>query len=270
MACCDRALELRPSAIDMLLKRSSLWFEKEQLAKSYEDFLRRGARARRQVRRHVLPPRHLLQEDLAKAVSDLRRSVQLDGGSILARIQLGMALHKNKQLTDAREVFEAAEKAFPASPDALNYHAEFLVESGDLPGARAKFERAIAVSDDTFALAHVNLAVLSLHADQDMPGAIERCNKAIAVDPLCETAHVHKAHLHLQAQQLQESVAAFDDAVALLRVKRELEEAHTMREAAAAQLALLTENPKVYQPAVEQQRQMAAQMMMQAQMQQQR
>jgi hypothetical protein len=49
---------------------------------------------------------------------------------------------------------------------------------------------------------------------------------------------------------------------------QELEEAHTLREAAAAQLALLTENPKLYEPAVEQQRQMAAQMMMQAQMQQ--
>jgi len=264
-------LRPRPPAIDVLLKRSSLWFEKEQLAKSFADFDAALALDDKYADTYCHRGQlHLLQEDLAKAVSDLRRSVQLDGGSILARIQLGMALHKNKQLTDAREVFEAAEKAFPASPDALNYHAEFLVESGDLPGARAKFERAIAVSDDTFALAHVNLAVLSLHADQDMPGAIERCNKAIAVDPLCETAHVHKAHLHLQAQQLQESVAAFDDAVALLRVKRELEEAHTMREAAAAQLALLTENPKVYQPAVEQQRQMAAQMMMQAQMQQQR
>ena len=30
------------------------------------------------------------------------------------------------------EAFQAAEAAFPSSPDALNYHGEFLVESGDL------------------------------------------------------------------------------------------------------------------------------------------
>ena len=38
MRCYDYALELEPKAIDVLLKRASLWFEKEQLAKAFEDF----------------------------------------------------------------------------------------------------------------------------------------------------------------------------------------------------------------------------------------
>lgn len=210
---------------------------------------------------------HLLQQDLAKAVDDLKRSVQLDGGSILARIQLGMAHHRSTQMSEARSAFQSAEQAFPESPDALNYHGEFLVESGDLQGATAKFEQAISVSKGSFALAHVNLGVLALHVDQDLPAAIERCKKAIAVDPLCETAHVHMAHLHLQANELEKAVSAFDEATSMLRVKQELEEAFTMREAAAAQLSLLADQPKLYQPAIEVQRQQAA--MMAAQMQQQ-
>ena len=71
------------------------------------------------------------------------------------------------------------------------------------------------------------------------------------------------AHLHLQANELREAVTAFDRALSLLRVKGELEEACTMREAAAAQLALLDENPKLYEPAIAHQRQQAAAMAMQ-------
>lgn len=140
----------------------------------------------------------MLQQDLQKAVDDLKRSVGLDGGSILARIQLGMAHHRLKQISEARSAFQAAEQTFPDSPDALNYHGEFLVESGDLAGATAKFEKAIKVSKGAFALAHVNLGVLQLHVQQDVVGAIARCQQAIDADALCETAHVHMAHLHLQ------------------------------------------------------------------------
>ena len=50
---------------------------------------------------------------------------------------------------------------------------------------------------------------------------------------------------------------------------QELVEACTMREAAAAQLALLTENPSLYQPAIEAQRQQAAAIAMQMAQQQQ-
>ena len=63
----------------------------------------------------------------------------------------------------------------PRSPDALNYHGEFLVESGALEGARSKFTKAIEVSGGGCALAHVNLGVLKLHGENDLEGAIERC-----------------------------------------------------------------------------------------------
>ena len=75
---------------------------------------------------------------------------------------------------------------------------------------------------------------------------------------------MHKAHLQLQNNHLREAVEAFDCAIGLLRVKQELEETVSMREAAAAQVALLDAHPEIYQPALDRQR-AQAQMMMQMQ-----
>jgi len=101
-------------------------------------------------------------------VDDLRKAVQLDPGSVLARIQLGMALHRSQQPTEARRVFADAEAAFPDSPDVLNYHGELLVEAQEMEAAKAKFSGALSISGNKFALAHVNLGVLELHRKQDL------------------------------------------------------------------------------------------------------
>jgi import receptor subunit TOM70 len=240
--------------VEVLLKRSSLWFEKEELPKAFADFDTAIALDPKQpdiyCHRGQL---HMLQQDLQKAVDDLNKSVKLDGGSVLARIQLGMAHHRLKQTTDAKAVFQEAEARFPNSPDALNSHGEFLIDTGNLESAKAKFEKAIEVSNGGFALAQVNLGVIKLHAEQDSEAAIKLCKKAIAADPLCETAHIHLAHLCLSVPDLAGALAAFDDAVALIRVKQELEETFQMREAAAAQLALVTEQPEIYKPVLEKQ-----------------
>lgn len=62
------------------------------------------------------------------------------------------------------------------------------------------------------------------------------------------------AHLMLQKSDWKAAVSAFDKALALLRVKQEVEETYAMREAASAQLALLASAPEIYQPAMEKQR----------------
>ena len=82
-----------------------------------------------------------------------------------------------------------------------------------------------------------------LHEQQDLEGAIALCRKAVEVDPLsnpnphphphpnpdptphqvdplCETAHVHMAHLCLQKNDLEAAVASYDLAVGLLRMKQ--------------------------------------------------
>jgi len=255
----EQALALQPAAIDVLLKRSSLWFEKEQLPQAHADF--DAALALDPSHPDIYCHRgqlHMLQNELSAAIADLRRAAELDPGSMLAAIQLGMALHRNQQPTEARAVFERAEARFASSPDVLNYHGELLVETGELDAARRKFEAAISVSGGKFALAHVNQGVLLLHEQQDLEGAIALCRTAVQVDPLCETAHVHMAHLCLQKNDLEAAVASYDLAVGLLRMKQELIDCFSMREAAAAQLALLRQQPEVFGPVMEDNRKRAA------------
>jgi len=263
MACYDFALKLDPKATEVLIKRSSLWFEKEQLPNAFADFDTAIAIDKQQADIYCHRGQlHMLQQDLQKAVADLKKSVKLDSGSLLSRLQLGMAHHRLKQMAEARAAFQEAEARFPDSPDALNYHGEFLVETGDLTGAADKFRKALDVSNGRFAISHVNLGVLQLHQEgnrlPDLDGAIARFKQAIEADPLCETAHVHMAHLKLQQSEWAAAVSCFDDALALLRVKQEVEETYAMREAAAAQLALLTSAPEIYRPAMERQRAMMA------------
>eukprot|EP00967_Tisochrysis_lutea_P102295 scaffold153917_cov33-Tisochrysis_lutea.AAC.1 len=259
MACYDYALALHPAAIDVLLKRASLWYERDELPKALADFEAAvnidAENADIYCHRGQL---HILQGELASALSDLRKAVALDAGSILARIQLGMALHRSGQPTEARRVFADAEAAFPSSPDVLNYHGELLVEAQDFDTAKKKFTAALKASKDKYALAYVNLGVLELHRSQDIESAIRQCERAIAVDPLCETAHVHMAHLCLQKYDLEGAVKSYDAAVALLRMKQELVDCYSMREATATQLALIKGQPKIYEPLIAEQRKRAA------------
>jgi import receptor subunit TOM70 len=259
MSCYNYALSLQPKAVDVLLKRASLWYERDEHAKALADFETAVAidpeDADIYCHRGQL---HILQSELASALLDLRKAVALDAGSVLSRIQLGMTLHRSGQATEARKVFADAEKAFPKSADVLNYHGELLVEAQDYAAAKQKFSAALKASGDKYALAHVNMGVLQLHQSQDMEGGMRHCEKAIAVDPLCETAHVHLAHLKLQQFDLVGAVAAYDSAVALLRMKQELVDCYSMREATAAQLQLITAQPEIYEPLMAEHRKRAA------------
>lgn len=117
---------------------------------------------------------------IAKATLCLR---ELCAGArqVLARIQLGMALHRNQQQSEAQRVFQDAEESFPRSPDVLNYHGELLVEANQFELAKSKFNAALEASDNGFALAHVNLGVLQLHAHQDIAAAMHHCEQAASM-----------------------------------------------------------------------------------------
>lgn len=102
----NQALYLSPSSIDVLLKRSSLWFEKENLSQARgcplrlvaagpDPRIRRGAwqahadfdaaLALDATHPDIYCHRgqlHMLQNELGKAISDLRKAVQLDPASV--------------------------------------------------------------------------------------------------------------------------------------------------------------------------------------------
>ena len=139
-----------------------------------------------------------------------------------------------------------------------------MMELNNLEGAKDKIEKAAELGGGKFALAHVNQAVLCMQSG-DMTGAMAQLQTAIKVDPLCETAHVHMSHLHIQNKDLAAAIKSYDAAINLLRVPQELTECYAMREAVAAQQSLLSSQPEIYEPVMEEIRQLQAQM--QAQMQ---
>jgi len=264
MALYDRALELHPSLVETLAMRASLFYEKQLLPKAYADF--ETAVAASPTHPDIFCHRgqlHLLQNEFSQAVSDLRDAVRLDSSSVLAHVHLGMALHRNQQQNEALQAFEKAAALFPKSPDVFNYYGELLLELQKTDEAVEKIGKAIKLGGGKFALAHVNQAVIQMTTG-DMQGAMAELQSAVTVDPLCETAHVHMAHLHIQDKALQAAVDSYDKAIELLRVPQELTECFAMREAVAAQLQLLTAQPALYEPVMEEIRQMQAQM--QAQM----
>ena len=70
----------------------------------------------------------------------------------------------------------------------------------------------------------------------------------------CARRRRQDAHLHLQRNDLEAAIAAYDRGIALLRVKQELVDCYSMREAAAAQHKLLTEQAAIYAPVMEENR----------------
>ena len=65
---------------------------------------------------------YILQNKLGDALTDLRKAVSLDGGSVLARIQLGMALHRNQQQSEAQRIFQEAEASLTQPPPPTHTH----------------------------------------------------------------------------------------------------------------------------------------------------
>ena len=144
----DRAHALAPRQVSTLLMRSSLWYELEDPKKAHGDMDAALALAPQDA--DIFCHRGqlcMLLGNNTEAIGDLRKSVRLDGGSVLARIQLGMGLHRSQKQTEAQEVFTDAVTTFPDSPEALNYHGEMLVEMNKIDDARAQFEKAVAVSE---------------------------------------------------------------------------------------------------------------------------
>ena len=170
----DRAHALAPRQVSTLLMRSSLWYELEDPKKAHGDMDAALALAPQDA--DIFCHRGqlcMLLGNNTEAIGDLRKSVRLDGGSVLARIQLGMGLHRSQKQTEAQEVFTDAVTTFPDSPEALNYHGEMLVEMNKIDDARAQFEKAVAVSEGRCArrarLGPVASAAVPLEPSSSLP-----------------------------------------------------------------------------------------------------
>ncbi|MGZ7079761.1 MAG: tetratricopeptide repeat protein, partial [Thermoanaerobaculia bacterium] len=95
------------------------------------------------------------------AIDMLRRAVRAGASDDPMKVRLGLLLSENRRSKEAVEILRPF--AGRDDPDVLNALGIALADNGDLAGARAQFERALAV-DHTNAVAHQNLAVVALRA----------------------------------------------------------------------------------------------------------
>jgi hypothetical protein len=83
---------------------------------------------------------NLEEPDLLASIRSLEKAVQLDPGYTEAWLDLGTAYELDGDTADARNAFEHAKKAYPASGDVAWRFGNFLLRQGDLPGAFAELK----------------------------------------------------------------------------------------------------------------------------------
>ncbi len=116
-----------------------------------------------------------------KAIDELQSAVDLGQDILQADVLLVLAHLKNKELDQAVAASVALEKRRPNSPVAYNLTGLAYMAKGDLPAARARFEKALEV-DPKFVTAEINLARADVAA-KDIDGAQRRYERVLEQSP---------------------------------------------------------------------------------------
>lgn len=158
--------------------------------------------------------------EVAKGVELLQRGLSNAQAEPLVLYELhyhlGCAHTQTQQLAQAEHHYQRA-VAQPISAHlklgAYTNWGNLLLEKGDLPGAKARFQQAVEISPKV-AVAQVNLG-LALKALGDLEGAIARYQQAIQLKPDYAEAYQNLGVVLLKVGRVAESVEAFQRAIAL-------------------------------------------------------
>ncbi|KAI8850546.1 hypothetical protein BC829DRAFT_442137 [Chytridium lagenaria] len=164
-----------------------------------------------------------LTGNLSAAIEDYRKSLSIDNDFIYAHIQLGVAMYKSGEQSQASLVFEKAKRKFPGSPEIFNYYGELKID-------QQQFEEAILFSQ----------------WKKDLKMSETLCKKALEVDPLCDIAHIQLAQLYIQQSDFESAVNSYEAAIKVCRTEAELLNAICCREATVAQKHIAQLYPDIY------------------------
>jgi hypothetical protein len=117
----------------------------------------------------------------------------------LKEFKAGSKALEQKDYAEAKKRFTAATGIYGDYTVAFNGLGVAQMASGDTPGARASFERAIKI-DDHFAEAYRNLARLAL-ADRNYEELDDLLTKSLQTEPLNAWALTYAAYAELQTQK---------------------------------------------------------------------
>lgn len=123
---------------------------------------------------------HLAQGNAAGATTELEQIALSDKGTTADLALISTYLRTN-QSDKALKAIDSLEKKQPDNPTIHNLRARTLLAKKDIPGARASFEKALAVNPAFFPAA-ASLAALDL-ADKKPDEARKRFDSILAADP---------------------------------------------------------------------------------------
>ncbi|KAJ3407550.1 hypothetical protein CcCBS67573_g00680 [Chytriomyces confervae] len=242
----DQSLAIDPNNMNTLIKRASIFMERQDLETALQEYQRAETinpkdpdlyYHRGQVR--------FLTGDVAAAIKDYKKSLELDNEFVYGHIQLAVAMYKNDDQTGAEKTFVKALRKFSHIPEVYNYYGEVLLDQQRFDEALKNFDKAISM-DGTSPLPYINKSILFLQYKGDPVQAEQLCRKAAEVDPTCDIAFIQLAQLLIHQNRLEEALGAYDAAINVTRTEPELVNAISCREACAAQLHVSKQFPDVY------------------------
>jgi len=119
--------------------------------------------------------------ETSKAIDALQSAVDLGQDILQADVLLVLAHLKKQEYEQALEASKRLEQRRAESPIPYNLTGLAYLAKGDLPSARERFEKALAV-DSAFLTAEINLARIDV-ANKDLDAAARRYDRVLKADP---------------------------------------------------------------------------------------
>ena len=138
---------------------------------------------------------------------------------IPAKLQQGLALHQQGQLTEAGEIFHEILQQQPLHFDALHLQGVIAAQRKDYPRAIEMITLALPINPDNvaarcnLAAAHYNLGNAHKKLDQ-LDAAIDHYQQAVALKPDFPVACYNLANLLKKFKQLEAAVSSYQQAIA--------------------------------------------------------
>ncbi|ODV90361.1 hypothetical protein CANCADRAFT_31352 [Tortispora caseinolytica NRRL Y-17796] len=195
---------------------------------------------------------HFLTNDFAPALEGYQKTIDLDPDFIMARIQLAVTNYKLGNVGDALREFQTTIKEYPDASEARLYFGEVLLDLQKFDKALEQFDGAMAIEERLYPtcmncmpLLNKALTLFQINGVAASGPAKELCNKALAIDPLNDTALATLAQIALQEGKPEEAEKYFEKQLALVRSIPELTQVLMFLEATKSQTKLRENYPEL-------------------------
>jgi tetratricopeptide (TPR) repeat protein len=153
---------------------------------------------------------YLDKEDYAKAIPELRKTVELDPAFTHAQINFGRALLKNHQYEEAATAFERAEKTEPNLMDVHVFLEVIYAQLNRVPDELRECRIVLEVVPDHFG-SNLNLGRF-LAKSGDLQGAIAPLEKAASIRPKGPMPHRYLADVYTRMGRVDDAKRETDEA----------------------------------------------------------